>query len=1471
MEDISWNDVLKDGSNNNSDMSWNDVLTDTSKTPDSKSSFGSKIKNFGIDIAKNTLGLVDTGAALTHQLAMGALTFPADVAVGLVGGQNALDKVRAAQNSVTLQPGMIENAVYSMMGQSSPNRAMSYAEPVAKAMNTIIPSEQINKNLKQMEQLGVPKGLSDRIANLLTSGIELAGFIVGGKGIKIGTKAITPKISGLIKRFKSGKVSPEELSRMMENLQTAKAEAQAKFDTDSADVLARQELEHLNDIEGSLLEYNKYKEDALLRQENELANITGEHHKETPIRQAISGTKSVGVSNAEAQAAARKQRLIAKGIIVDQNAPPVTPVTTSEPQLLPDQLAKVQENKPQIVAEESNVPSPVMTPEETIARNMERKNLEAKQAVEKQRLLQQILSKNTSKKVKKEVIPSGEEIKTQEQTIQETPVQVTPEVVEPSVPMEVTPLNEPSYVQKLNIDEIIPAYETRESALSDYELNRRSFTSKEQAQKFADLAADKNPEIEKPEIVKVGDKFSVGTKVKESDMSDTLRALSDGHTPESRKAYNQLLNGEEITVKPKVSPEEITTKLKDDVAPKVVDWLQNQTGDIEGLKNQLQDYGIDLPKNHLMQDAIDNMLSMINKKKAELGTEPLVEPSAEAQSGMEVLDEAVNKIKESDPKLFSDYINIFGEPIDTNPALDEAFGKMKWTKATKDLLDSLKDVLGNERGSISLHDLPSDKVTEIQKIVQKIKRRGKDVFTELLRRGYPEDLAKIIVEGTKDMEVGSKKSSGADLGSRFIEATTAKQFKEGKDCRAYKSTVRKMSSGGKEYIVNEEPLYEKEIMALKEAKEPSNKYFSALGRAVQPDSTTWESIDPNKSGLHEMIYREAKNKEAQISRMIKQEMKDQVELRKLAGGNKGLRDIFQYLVSKEEGGVELLSRWGIKDIPTLTDSQLEAAKMFREKYDAMIDYANKGRASLGIEPIRFRDNYVTHMYKQGLLERLGIIESDKLKVPTDKFNQEISMGDVPTRFAKARSELGLSHPEMNLGVVYMNYFRDLVRSTEMSPVVHKIHQMLNTYVDPVTGEKTLLSTERPRLARFLRYYGNTLAGVSEYKLPKVVENAMRTINRHISNSAILYNLRIVAIQPTSLINAYHYLGIKHFVGGIAENVAHPIESWKAAMEVPELYTRWNEGNFDANFLDMMKSSPTIPGAISKGIKSAGSFLLKAADMEMAITTYNGALKKFRSEGFSLERAKQLAGDIVIKTQGSGSVTDLAPIQRVALGKFLTLFQTYNLSDFSYFLKNVLGIRSELTPTQKAYSLFKYLFAVSVYNAVSEDYLGIKSPLPRPLNAIKEGLEDGDNGFDLTMKVLKECSEKVPILSGTRTGGSVFGAGNTIINDSLKPDYQGNIPIIQTVNKTVKQYNRGDDLSDIALDAYLSPGSRLATSLLGVYGDGQVRKVLRGVKRGAPLRETIFGQTRIHKRESHIQSSPTFRGLSGGMQGLGGGL
>lgn len=467
--------------------------------------------------------------------------------------------------------------------------------------------------------------------------------------------------------------------------------------------------------------------------------------------------------------------------------------------------------------------------------------------------------------------------------------------------------------------------------------------------------------------------------------------------------------------------------------------------------------------------------------------------------------------------------------------------------------------------------------------------------------------------------------------------------------------------------------------------------------------------------------------------------------------NKSSEKIAKYAVSLEQDGQKLLQSMK-KTVEPLEPNEKKVYDYMRTRYDKLLEELNQTRAVIGKEPIKKRANYFTHIEELNTIEQMGFsLVRDNIET---LLSNMVHRNAPAFQFAKQRTGV-LNKVELDAFNVFNKYQEKAIENINMSPAITKIRELSRTIIrDPETGEAFKLLEQKPKAYKYITQWLDHIAGQKiDTGLPKIVENNLMKLNNNIAFSTLSYNIRSAVIQPSAIINAVTEIGPKYTGVGIKG-----LMSGRGDFALKNSYVLKGR-QFDTAIKDMATNFGGKANRLKQDVGNFGIKFLQVLDSFTAQATWLGAydyaIAKLGKVG---REAYNYADDVVIKTQASAARSDVAAIQRTPLGKVATLFQTFVINDFNRLIKDVAGVGTKMSNTDRIKKASRYIIGVSLWNYLSEDVLGIPSPFPRPIKALKEkGVGES----------LKEVAGQVPIIGGGfRYGSSPTGAIGDLVNATV---------------------------------------------------------------------------------------------------------
>jgi hypothetical protein len=315
------------------------------------------------------------------------------------------------------------------------------------------------------------------------------------------------------------------------------------------------------------------------------------------------------------------------------------------------------------------------------------------------------------------------------------------------------------------------------------------------------------------------------------------------------------------------------------------------------------------------------------------------------------------------------------------------------------------------------------------------------------------------------------------------------------------------------------------------------------------------------------------------------------------------------------------------------------------------------------------------------------------------------------------------------------------------------------------------------LARWREYQVGTLPGDSG--IPIIAQKGMKTLSRHVVGSTMTYNIASYLNQTGALVQAGVELGLKYLTQGVYDVIRSSRKGNKLWEEMMELSNEMpgRLGQFDATISEAMtgKSLTGKYAQVQRAAMKPGMYPLSITDLVTAAATWFGAfrqgLAKFGKD--ARKEAARYADDVVERTQASAAKSIRAPIQRSALGAFVTTLQTFTLNHWDLISRDILGYKNPKIKTKermlKAWRLF---VGMSVLGYVWEDLIGIYSPMPNPVGTIRKALDNGEIDLGLAKELLLEATEVLPLVGAlpkfrSAIGGPVVDAIHDILTGGTR--------------------------------------------------------------------------------------------------------
>lgn len=520
--------------------------------------------------------------------------------------------------------------------------------------------------------------------------------------------------------------------------------------------------------------------------------------------------------------------------------------------------------------------------------------------------------------------------------------------------------------------------------------------------------------------------------------------------------------------------------------------------------------------------------------------------------------------------------------------------------------------------------------------------------------------------------------------------------------------------------------------------------------------------------------------------------------RELKLGKKDMEKIGVFAIAAQDGGLRTLQesmprtysrhremlnmvKDGYPADSVLSKEQKQMYDYYRDKYKEYYDRIQASRRLAGQREFPPVDNYFTFMRNVDLLMQEGIDPvrvryKDKIDTagqskisPVESMEtalvERIGSFEMPQvlhshergtgfKFSKKRQPGALQPLETNAEAIFSRYADNAIRHIHVSPVVSKARNLANKINLP-DGKEYQLHDRNPQLWQFVTEWADTISGKPEPgmygKMPPEVRNFLHTISRNVGMAQMVGNIGTMMKQPSSMVLSATELGNpKWIMAGFADNMNPKMRDF--AMK--------NSRKLLGRTFDVYQYEP--PGFMGTSMKmrnrlaDIGFAPIKILDMEAARTTWLGAYRK-ATEKMKLDHrgAIEYADDVMTRTQASAALGDQSRMQRNAITRTISVFQTFGINQFGYILRDVLGKGNPNITTKEAIKKgLTFIAWGALANTIYQDVLGMDAPFPSLTGAIADSQK---NKRPLPLEIAKEAMTAVPFVSGAKFGSTPLGA------------------------------------------------------------------------------------------------------------------
>lgn len=501
----------------------------------------------------------------------------------------------------------------------------------------------------------------------------------------------------------------------------------------------------------------------------------------------------------------------------------------------------------------------------------------------------------------------------------------------------------------------------------------------------------------------------------------------------------------------------------------------------------------------------------------------------------------------------------------------------------------------------------------------------------------------------------------------------------------------------------------------------------------------------------------------------------QIELKKMQTEKE---DLFKGMSLKEREAVfNLAENKGTSfddDLAIKNPKIKETTKKLRETYDSLFDRINEARKNIGKDPIKKRQDYITHYREMSAInDILTMVGMNMTEVPNSML--AISMYTKPNspyfKFAKRRlGEL----TDRDAKKAFESYLEPALKTIHFSEPIKKARDILeyrvakpSDFEGGMVDRTSFFANKYPNAYKYWTDYLNALSGkrdIFDKLLPTTAEGA-GFLGKLFASGSIGGNLSTVFLQPASIRNTVAETGLFAIKGQLAINTP---KGYK-------FYSKNSRIGLGRSYEPTNKDSRYIPKKINKVLDKVGeaiSIPVSILDKEMVGGAFLSGYYKGKALGLSEKDAIRYGDDVAERTQASANIVDRSPINRGKIKTTLGQFQTFVYNEWSQIkndiaFKLIAGEKTKQMPGEGLSALVegrktgaKRLagFAITSY-VMGEVFeaLGLDNPYTSEDSSVL-----GD--IPVASSLYKYLVNSVPFVSSVRFGGSpVLQAG---INGTL---------------------------------------------------------------------------------------------------------
>ena len=493
-----------------------------------------------------------------------------------------------------------------------------------------------------------------------------------------------------------------------------------------------------------------------------------------------------------------------------------------------------------------------------------------------------------------------------------------------------------------------------------------------------------------------------------------------------------------------------------------------------------------------------------------------------------------------------------------------------------------------------------------------------------------------------------------------------------------------------------------------------------------------------------------------------------------------------------KSGSDAMKKLGYKKTKDLKYKELR--NELQPIFSNFINRVNDVRVKLGKKPIKITKGYLTfYAVENYMTDFMNLGKNGYNNLILDDWGAIKARQGLKTKdsapFAHVKRE-GLRDGiklELDPLVILNRYTKEALNHIHKSPLIAFTKEMLKADLyDPVTKKKLSIggnsktAASNPVAAVDISSWINKWAGKSNLNIPRNVERLGQKAMDNLTTAQLLGSLRTAIVQSAALVPTAVKFGYINTLDGVINALL--IDKVSKQTSIPyEKSSSLPTASWDVaadNMANAVGKSKLRKTGLA--VKETSAFLMKGIDyLARKITfgtVYKSLLPLINKGKLTKKQAIRITDAEVIRTQGSGSITELSPIQRNVLGKMATLWQTHTINQANFFFRDVLGAGGKTVDTsERLKRIFRVMFGIAMTTYLYEVVMGIQSPFPAPVSSVHQSLKNNESTAQLMRKLILELSEGLPFGGSVKFGSSVLGpiadhAQDIVVTLSGKGDF-----------------------------------------------------------------------------------------------------